>query len=113
MEDIVNSRSDLAMFCNTGMECTKPLETDIQFMCAGYKLERPEVEEVVPLSLLSIKEFDIEEEEVGILEEEDKVPSRLFSKCCIISAATGNELLDAECFSMEEEEEFCMDDNDK
>mmetsp|Transcript_10133 Transcript_10133/g.14974 ORF Transcript_10133/g.14974 Transcript_10133/m.14974 type:complete len:282 (+) Transcript_10133:226-1071(+) len=43
MEDIVNSRSDLAMFRNTGMERTKPLETDIQFMCAEYNLERPEV----------------------------------------------------------------------
>jgi len=69
----------------------------------------------VPLSLLSIKELDVEEEEVGRLEE-DKTSSGLFSKCCMMSAATGNELLDAECFSnfsmeiveLEEERRSCV-----
>ena len=44
-EDIVNEKEELAVFRNTGLERTIPLETDIQFMCQEYGLTRPEVGE--------------------------------------------------------------------
>lgn len=43
MEDVVNSNDELSMFCNTGLERTVPLETDIEWMCREYNLERPAV----------------------------------------------------------------------
>jgi len=43
MEDIVNERDELAVFRDTGLERTKPLEQDIQFMCQEYGLTRPNV----------------------------------------------------------------------
>ena len=43
MEDIVNSEDQLAMFRNTGLERTKALEQDVEFMCREYGLTRPEV----------------------------------------------------------------------
>jgi heme oxygenase len=42
MEDIVNERDELAVFRNTGMERTIPLEKDIEFMVQEYVLKRPE-----------------------------------------------------------------------
>lgn len=42
-EDVINERSDLAIFRNTGLERTKPLEQDIAFMCKEYNLPRPPV----------------------------------------------------------------------
>eukprot|EP00565_Helicotheca_tamesis_P001819 CAMPEP_0185724056 /NCGR_PEP_ID=MMETSP1171-20130828/660_1 /TAXON_ID=374046 /ORGANISM="Helicotheca tamensis, Strain CCMP826" /LENGTH=272 /DNA_ID=CAMNT_0028391831 /DNA_START=178 /DNA_END=996 /DNA_ORIENTATION=+ len=43
MEDIVNQKDELSIFRNTGLERTKPLEADIQFMCEAYGLQRPDV----------------------------------------------------------------------
>ena len=43
MEDIVNETEELAVFRNTGLERTIPLEKDIEFMCAEYGLTRPDV----------------------------------------------------------------------
>jgi len=43
MEEIVNQRPELAVFRDTGLERTKPLEKDICFMVAEYGLERPPV----------------------------------------------------------------------
>ena len=43
MEEIVNQRPELAVFRNTGLERTKPLEEDICFLVAEYGLERPPV----------------------------------------------------------------------
>jgi heme oxygenase len=43
LEDIVNEKEELATFRNTGLERTKALETDIQFMVIEYGLNRPEV----------------------------------------------------------------------
>lgn len=45
MEEIVNSKEELAVFRNTGLERTEGLEKDIQFMVEEYGLERPEVAE--------------------------------------------------------------------
>ena len=42
-EDIVNERDDLQVFRDTGLERTKPLETDIEYMMQEYKLQRPTV----------------------------------------------------------------------
>jgi hypothetical protein len=42
LEEIVNSKPELACFRNTGMERTVPLETDIVFMMKEYGLARPE-----------------------------------------------------------------------
>ena len=42
-EDVVNSRPELRVFRNTGLERTKPLEKDIEFMCQEYGLVRPDV----------------------------------------------------------------------
>lgn len=43
LEDAVNSRDELAVFRNTGLERTMPLEKDIQFMVRVYGLKRPDV----------------------------------------------------------------------
>ena len=45
MEEIVmmDELPELAPFVNTGLERTDALEKDIEFMCAEYELERPEV----------------------------------------------------------------------
>ena len=43
MEDIVNGRDELAVYRNTGLERTKALEKDIEFMVEEYGLERPSV----------------------------------------------------------------------
>jgi len=43
MEEIVNQRPELAVFRDTGLERTKPLEKDICFLVAEYGLERPPV----------------------------------------------------------------------
>lgn len=45
LEDIVNEKEELAVFRNTGLERTEPLEQDIQFMVNEYGLERPGVGE--------------------------------------------------------------------
>jgi hypothetical protein len=45
MEEIVNSREELAPFRNTGLERTGPLEADILFMVEEYGLKRPIVGE--------------------------------------------------------------------
>lgn len=42
-EDVVNSTQELATFRNTGLERTKPLEVDIEFMVVEYDLTRPAV----------------------------------------------------------------------
>jgi hypothetical protein len=42
LEEIVNSRPELAVFRDTGMERTNALEKDIEFMVQEYGLERPE-----------------------------------------------------------------------
>ena len=42
-EDIVNESEELAVFRNTGLERTEPLEKDIEFMKAEYNLEQPAV----------------------------------------------------------------------
>jgi hypothetical protein len=42
LEEIVNSKPELAVFRNTGLERTIPLETDIEFMVQEYGLTRPE-----------------------------------------------------------------------
>jgi hypothetical protein len=41
LEEIVNEKEELAQFRNTGMERTKGLEQDIEFMMKEYDLERP------------------------------------------------------------------------
>lgn len=43
LEDIVNARDDLAVFRKTGLERTVPLEQDIAFVMAEYKLSKPAV----------------------------------------------------------------------
>ena len=43
MEDIVNEKDELVIFRNTGLERTKPLQEDIEFMVQEYGLKRPEV----------------------------------------------------------------------
>jgi hypothetical protein len=43
LEEIVNAKPELAVFRNTGMERTAPLEIDIKFMMQEYGLERPDV----------------------------------------------------------------------
>lgn len=43
MEDMVNSREELACFRNTGLERVIPLEKDIEFVCQNYNLPRPPV----------------------------------------------------------------------
>jgi hypothetical protein len=45
MEDIVSARDELEMFRTTGLERTKALETDIEFMMKEYNLKRPSVGE--------------------------------------------------------------------
>lgn len=45
LEDAVNSRDDLKMFRNTGLERTQALEQDIAWICQHYKLDRPDVAE--------------------------------------------------------------------
>jgi heme oxygenase len=42
-EEIVNERPEFEVFRDTGLERTKPLEEDIEFMCNEYGLERKEV----------------------------------------------------------------------
>lgn len=42
-EEVVDQVPEMAPFRNTGLERTKPLETDIEFMMKEYGLERPEV----------------------------------------------------------------------
>jgi hypothetical protein len=42
-EDIVNEKEELAAFRNTGLERTKGLEQDIEFMVQEYGLQRPDV----------------------------------------------------------------------
>lgn len=44
-EDIVNEEPKLEVFRNTGLERTKALETDIEFMCKEFGLTRPPVGE--------------------------------------------------------------------
>lgn len=39
-EDVVDEREALAALRNTGLERTKPLEQDVQFLCQNYGLER-------------------------------------------------------------------------
>lgn len=43
LEEIVNEKEEVAQFRNTGMERTKGLEQDIEFMMKEYDLERPAV----------------------------------------------------------------------
>jgi heme oxygenase len=43
MEEIVNDKDELVVFRNTGLERTKPLQEDIEFMVKKYGLKRPEV----------------------------------------------------------------------
>lgn len=43
LEEIVDSRDQLAPFRNTGIERTRELEMDIQWMCEKFDLDRPEV----------------------------------------------------------------------
>lgn len=43
MEEIVNDKDELAVFRNTGLERTKPLQEDIEFMVKEYGLTSPEV----------------------------------------------------------------------
>ena len=43
MEEIVNDKDELVVFRNTGLERTKPLQEDIEFMVKTYGLKRPEV----------------------------------------------------------------------
>jgi heme oxygenase (biliverdin-producing, ferredoxin) len=43
LEDAVNSREELKMFRNTGLERTQALEQDIAWICQQYKLDRPDV----------------------------------------------------------------------
>jgi hypothetical protein len=45
LEDIVNGKEELSQFRNTGLERTKALEQDIEFMVSEYGLTRPEVGE--------------------------------------------------------------------
>lgn len=45
LEDIVNQRHELSQFRNTGLERTKALEQDIEFMVKEFHLKRPEVGE--------------------------------------------------------------------
>ena len=45
MEEIVNGKEELVMFRDTGLERTKPLEQDIEFMVKEYGLTRPDVGE--------------------------------------------------------------------
>lgn len=42
LEDIVNTRDELSVYRNTGLERTEPLEKDIQFMVDEYNLDRPD-----------------------------------------------------------------------
>lgn len=42
-EDVVQSMPELQVFCDTGLERTKPLESDIAFMMNEYGLERPPI----------------------------------------------------------------------
>lgn len=42
LEEIVNCKPELAVFRNTGLERSIPLETDIKFMMQEYGLTRPE-----------------------------------------------------------------------
>lgn len=44
-EDIVNEKEELSQFRNTGLERTKALEQDIEFMVSEYGLTRPDVGE--------------------------------------------------------------------
>lgn len=46
MEEAVNANESLKQFRNTGMERTKPLETDIQFMVNEYGIARPDVSKI-------------------------------------------------------------------
>jgi heme oxygenase (biliverdin-producing, ferredoxin) len=43
LEDAVNTREELKMFRNTGLERTQALEQDIAWICQQYKLVRPDV----------------------------------------------------------------------
>lgn len=43
LESVVNEKSELEAFRNTGLERVVPLETDIAFMCNEYGLKRTEV----------------------------------------------------------------------
>lgn len=42
-EEVVNQMPEMESFRDTGLERTKPLETDIEFMVKEYGLERPKV----------------------------------------------------------------------
>eukprot|EP00586_Coscinodiscus_wailesii_P017416 CAMPEP_0172497692 /NCGR_PEP_ID=MMETSP1066-20121228/103576_1 /TAXON_ID=671091 /ORGANISM="Coscinodiscus wailesii, Strain CCMP2513" /LENGTH=252 /DNA_ID=CAMNT_0013270605 /DNA_START=45 /DNA_END=800 /DNA_ORIENTATION=+ len=44
-EEVIKSNDDLKSFRNTGLERTKPLESDIKFMVEEYELTRPPVGE--------------------------------------------------------------------
>jgi heme oxygenase (biliverdin-producing, ferredoxin) len=41
LDDVVNNNDELAQFRNTGLERTKALEQDIEFMCQEYQLDCP------------------------------------------------------------------------
>jgi len=45
LEQVVNDRAELVAFRNTGLERTKALEQDIEFMVDEYGLDRPEAGE--------------------------------------------------------------------
>ena len=58
LEDVVNEKEALAPFRNCGLERTKALETDIEFMVSEYGLTRPDVGKLGADYAASIRQMD-------------------------------------------------------